>query len=245
MCSRPPSGAARRRGSAHQILARLGDDLAAIVLEPVPANYGLLAQRPDWLHFVEERCRKAGALLVFDEVITGFRTDLAGAAGHYAIEPDLVCYGKVIGGGFPVGAYAGRADLMTLVAPEGPVYQAGTLSANPIGMRAGLASLERMEQDDGWRTLEDRSATFTGELEERLRAVDPVIRVVRHASIFWIAWSEGGTDSATGSDSGRSRPCGLRGSSTSPAARCLPAAVRVRGVLSFDGARRGHADCRG
>ena len=161
-------------------------DLAAVILEAVPANYGLLPQRREWLAHIDRRCRDAGALLILDEVITGFRTGLTGAAGLFALEPDLVCYGKVIGGGFPVGAYAGRRDLLELVAPSGPVYQAGTLSANPVGMRAGLATLEELARTDGWTTLDRRTGEFTARLEAEFSASGIHIDVVRHASLFWI-----------------------------------------------------------
>jgi len=163
-----------------------GDDLAAVILEPVPANYGLLIQRHAWLQHLVERCRKAGALLILDEVITGFRSGPEGAAGVLGIVPDLVCYGKVIGGGFPVAAYGGRADLMNLVAPAGPVYQAGTLSANPVGMRAGLVTLEQMAYREGWRVLEHRTETFVTGLAERLAESGSDLGVARHASIFWV-----------------------------------------------------------
>jgi glutamate-1-semialdehyde 2,1-aminomutase len=160
-------------------------DLAAVIVEPVPANYGLLPQRPAWLDHLVSRARREGVLVIFDEVITGFRSGVAGAAGLFGVEPDLVCYGKVIGGGFPVAAYGGRADLMARVAPEGPVYQAGTLSANPVGMRAGLATLEQMSDRDGWTTLEARTATFLQALAERLLDVES-LAIARHASMFWI-----------------------------------------------------------
>src|SRR5690606_15521357 len=109
-------------------------------------------------------CRDAGALLVFDEVISGFRVGITGMAGELGITPDLVTYGKVIGAGFPVGAYAGRGDLMDRAAPAGRVYQAGTLSANPVGMRAGLAALTKVESVDGWRELDQRASWFCDEL---------------------------------------------------------------------------------
>ncbi|MES1254835.1 MAG: glutamate-1-semialdehyde 2,1-aminomutase [Acidobacteriota bacterium] len=161
-------------------------DIAAVIVEPVPANYGLLPQRREWLTHVAARCSEAGALLVLDEVITGFRTGLQGASGAFDLRPDLVCYGKIIGGGFPVGAYAGRADLLVLVAPAGPVYQAGTLSANPVGMRAGLATLARMASLDGWPALDARAAGFVRQLRERFAASAPSVHVDRHASIVWI-----------------------------------------------------------
>ena len=163
-----------------------GGDLAAVIVEPVPANYGLLPQRDAWLAHLDRRCRDAGALLIFDEVITGFRSGRQGAAGVFGIRPDLVCFGKVIGGGFPVGAYGGRASLLSLVAPEGPVYQAGTLSANPVGMRVGMATLAAMEARGGWDALEERSAAFCETLARRLADVTRDVRVVRHASMFWL-----------------------------------------------------------
>jgi glutamate-1-semialdehyde 2,1-aminomutase len=169
-----------------EVAAAAGSDLAAVIVEPIPANYGLLTQRPEWLQHVASRARAAGALLILDEVITGFRSGLQGAAGLYGITPDLICYGKVIGGGFPVAAYGGRADLMDLVAPSGPVYQAGTLSANPVGMRAGLRTLECMIERDGWNALEARAAGFCDRLARRLAEISPRIAVTRHASVFWI-----------------------------------------------------------
>jgi glutamate-1-semialdehyde 2,1-aminomutase len=157
-----------------------------VILEPVPANYGLLPQRQEWLDQLRQRCREHGVLLVADEVITGFRSGLKGASDAFGLEPDLVCYGKVIGGGFPVACYGGRADLLDLVAPAGPVYQAGTLSANPVGMSAGLATLEQMTANNGWDVLEERTGDFVDSLTARLAEVDPDLDIVRHASMFWI-----------------------------------------------------------
>ena len=163
-----------------------GHDLAAVILEPVPANYGLLPPREAWLRHLIHRAREHETLVVFDEVISGFRMGVGGAAESFGVQPDLVCYGKVIGGGFPAAAYGGRAELMNLVAPSGPVYQAGTLSANPVSMRAGLVTLEQMADRDGWTALERRSDAFVHALTDRLRAVDPTLDVVRCASMFWI-----------------------------------------------------------
>jgi glutamate-1-semialdehyde 2,1-aminomutase len=163
-----------------------GHDIAAVILEAVPANYGLLPPRQAWLDHLRRQCRERGALLVVDEVITGFRSGLKGASETFGLEPDLVCYGKVIGGGFPVACYGGRADLLDLVAPAGPVYQAGTLSANPVGMSAGLATLEQMSARNGWTELEGRTASFVQRLSGQLAGVDPDLEVVHHASMFWI-----------------------------------------------------------
>ena len=162
------------------------DTMAAVIVEPLPANYGLLPQRVEWLGRLAQRCKTAGALLIFDEVISGFRVGLGGMAGELDASPDLVTFGKVIGGGFPVAAYAGRADLMDLVAPVGPVYQAGTLSANPVGMRAGLATLSKMEAVGGWDTLNARTAAFCAELRADFSRVAPSLEIVSKASIFWI-----------------------------------------------------------
>jgi glutamate-1-semialdehyde 2,1-aminomutase len=163
-----------------------GPEIAAAIVEPLPANYGLLPQRDAWLHGLADRCRQSGALLIFDEVISGFRVGKTGMAGRLGIRPDLVTFGKVIGGGFPVGAYAGRKVLMERVAPAGKVYQAGTLSANPIGMRAGLASLRKFERAGGWTDLDARGAAFCAQLADGFRSLRHPLDVVRDGSIFWI-----------------------------------------------------------
>ncbi len=124
-----------------------GAETACAIIEPIPANNGLLVQRPEFLARLRELCSRHGALLVFDEVISGFRVAPGGAAERLGITPDLATYGKIIGGGMPVGCYGGRADIMGVVSPDGPVYQAGTLSGNPVAMAAGLATLERLTPD--------------------------------------------------------------------------------------------------
>jgi glutamate-1-semialdehyde 2,1-aminomutase len=169
-----------------RVFARSGHEIAAVIVEPLPANYGLLPQRPEWVKGLAARCREAGALLILDEVISGFRVGLGGMAERLGLRPDLVTYGKVIGGGFPVAAYAGRGDLMDLVAPVGPVYQAGTLSANPVGMRAGLASLQKMEASNGWSKLNARTASFADALSAGLARAGAPVDVVSDASMFWL-----------------------------------------------------------
>jgi glutamate-1-semialdehyde 2,1-aminomutase len=161
-----------------------GPSIAAVIIEPLPANYGLLPQRQEFLATVANTARKAGALLIFDEVISGFRVGFQGYAGHCGIRPDLVTYGKIIGGGFPVGAYGGRRDLMELVAPVGPVYQAGTLSANPLAMRAGLAALQQLADGSIYQRLEALGA----QLEAGLQNV-PRLHLQRCGSIFWPTFS--------------------------------------------------------
>jgi glutamate-1-semialdehyde 2,1-aminomutase len=169
-----------------RVFDEAGSTIAAVILEPLPANYGLLPQRVEWLHRVVELARTQGALVIFDEVISGFRVGRGGMTGEIGVRPDLVTYGKVIGGGFPVAAYAGRADLMELVAPMGPVYQAGTLSANPVGMRAGLATLQEMDASDGWARLAERTAAFCADLRDGFAGAGLAIDVVNYASMFWL-----------------------------------------------------------
>ena len=159
-------------------------DLAAVIIEPLPANYGLLPQRIEFLKLIKDLCVKNNVLLIFDEVISGFRVALGGMVEITGITPDLVTYGKILGGGFPVGCYGGREDLMDYVAPLGPVYQAGTLSANPIGMVAGLATLKKMKRENGWATLRQRGDLMKSLLKEKLAIQG--LEFVTTDSLFWI-----------------------------------------------------------
>jgi glutamate-1-semialdehyde 2,1-aminomutase len=174
--------------AAQRLFDAEGDKIAAVLIEPVPANNGLLLQRREFLQTLRELCDRHGALLIFDEVITGFRLGAGGAAVHYRITPDLATFGKVIGGGMPVGAFAGRRAVMQELAPEGRVYQAGTLSGNPVAMTAGLTTLKILQKEDGWRRLEALGAYLEeavgGVLDEA--AVDA--HLCRLGSMFWIAW---------------------------------------------------------
>ncbi|HWW20004.1 MAG TPA: glutamate-1-semialdehyde 2,1-aminomutase [Steroidobacteraceae bacterium] len=163
------------------LFARHGSEIAAVIIEPLPANYGLLPQRTEFLQTLARLARSHGSLLIFDEVISGFRVCFGGYAALSGITPDLVTYGKVIGGGFPVGAYGGRRDLMELVAPAGPVYQAGTLSANPLAMCAGLATLQRLTDTAVYARLEQLGARL-----ERSLSNLPHLAVQRVGSIFWM-----------------------------------------------------------
>jgi glutamate-1-semialdehyde 2,1-aminomutase len=172
--------------AVREIFNQHGDEIAAVILEPLPANYGLLMQRREFIDEVIRLARENGALLIFDEVISGFRVALGGMAEVLGIRPDLVTYGKVIGGGFPVAAYGGRKDLMELVAPVGPVYQAGTLSANPVGMRAGLATLQKIERENVYAQLKDRAAAFCDRLNADLKQGGLPFQVTHTASIFWL-----------------------------------------------------------
>jgi glutamate-1-semialdehyde 2,1-aminomutase len=134
--------------------------IAAVIVEPVPANAGLYFPTDNFLSLLREECTSNGALLIFDEVITGFRVARGGAQEIYGVKPDLTALGKIIGGGLPVGAFGGRAEIMDQLSPDGPVYQAGTLSGNPLGMAAGLAQLRELERIDGWKLLNDLGAQF-------------------------------------------------------------------------------------
>ncbi|EMY63216.1 glutamate-1-semialdehyde 2,1-aminomutase [Leptospira terpstrae] len=164
-----------------------GNQIACLIIEPIPANYGLLPQRTEFLKKCRELTTKYGALLLFDEVISGFRVSFQGMAGITGIVPDLVCYGKIIGGGFPVGAYAGKKELMDLVAPSGPVYQAGTLSANPIGMRAGLKTLTKAWNENPYPGLETKTKKLTSGIVKLLaESGDSQWEAVTYGSLFWL-----------------------------------------------------------
>ena len=163
------------------VFSQHGARLACVIIEPMPANYGLLPQRQEFLQRLAKLAKQHGALLIFDEVISGFRVGFQGYAPIAGVTPDLVTYGKIIGGGFPVGAYGGRRELMELVAPVGPVYQAGTLSANPVAMCAGLAMLRALSDGVVYAQLEARGAQLVRELESV-----PDLIVQRIGSVFWL-----------------------------------------------------------
>ncbi len=173
------------------LLRPRGDEIAAVIIEPVPANNGLLLQRPEFLAALRRETERAGALLIFDEVISGFRLAQGGAAELLGITPDLATFGKVIGGGLPVGAFGGRRDIMRMLAPEGPVYQAGTLSGNAAAMAAGLATLNVLEREDGWRQLEATGAALEAMLAPVLAAAPEPAALVRAGSLFWISLQAG------------------------------------------------------
>jgi glutamate-1-semialdehyde 2,1-aminomutase len=172
-----------------EALRRHADELACVIIEPVPANNGLLLQTPDFLRFLRAKCNEYGILLIFDEVISGFRVGFEGAAGLYDIQPDIVTYGKIIGGGLPVGAYGARAEIMSKIAPDGPVYQAGTLSGNPVAMAAGKATLTQCLEPGFYKVLQEKTENFTAILASYCMSKGYEVTFPSVGSIFWIAFS--------------------------------------------------------
>lgn len=171
------------------LFAEHGRDIAAVIVEPVAGNMGLVPPAPGFLQGLRDICDEFGAILIFDEVITGFRVAYGGAAARYGITPDLTAFGKIIGGGLPVGAYGGRRDLMEMIAPSGGVYQAGTLSGNPLAMAAGLATLNALAESD-YDGLETRVEAFCASLEELLKDAGIPARINRLASMFTIFFTD-------------------------------------------------------
>lgn len=166
------------------LMAGSTDRFAAVIIEPIPANNGLLLQTGEFLQGLAELCRRNGTLLIFDEVISGFRVAPGGAAERYGITPDLATFGKVIGGGLAVGALTGSTESMAHLAPEGPVYQAGTLSGNPLAMAAGNRTLEVMERDGGWDRLETLGAALEARMLPLIEGLEASFQ--RLGSVFWL-----------------------------------------------------------
>ncbi len=167
-----------------------GERLGCVLMEGVPANAGLLEQRPGFLKKLQKLARDAGALFILDEVITGYRLGLGGAASHYGLKPDLVTFGKIIGGGLPVGAYGGRRDLMELVAPLGPVYQAGTLAGNPLAMAAGLAQVRALARDAPYNDLATRTTDVAQALTDLARDRGVPVSIPTCASMLWLIFGD-------------------------------------------------------
>jgi glutamate-1-semialdehyde 2,1-aminomutase len=191
------------RAGVEAAFAEHGDDLAAVLVEPIAANMGLVPPEPGFLELLREQCTRAGALLVFDEVITGFRVGIGGAQAAYGIRPDLSIFGKVLGGGLPLAAVGGPASLLDELAPLGPVYQAGTLSGNPLATAAGLAVLRELS-DDVYATIEARAAALTAGLVTALTdAGIPAIapRAFTLAGVFFTPGPVHNYDDARAADS--------------------------------------------
>ena len=182
-----PSAVADTVVAPYNVVPTLTESFAAVIVEPIAANMGLVAPQPGFLEGLRAECDRVGAVLIFDEVITGFRVARGGAQELFGVRPDLSAFGKIIGGGLPVGAFGGRADLMDELAPLGPVYQAGTLSGNPLATAAGLAVLELLD-DDAYALLASRTARLAASFESAftsagLTAVVP--RVATLAGLFF------------------------------------------------------------
>ena len=175
--------------AVEQAFLQFKNQIACVIIEPVPANNGLLIQTKEYLSFLREICSQNKCLLIFDEVISGFRLGFSGAAGYFDIQPDLITFGKIIGGGLPVGAYAGSSEIMSFISPEGNVYQAGTLSGNPVAMAAGIAQLSQCLRPNFYHELESKTYTFVNRLNS-ISNKNRLFRVFSFGSIFWIAFTD-------------------------------------------------------
>ncbi|MBD3868501.1 MAG: glutamate-1-semialdehyde 2,1-aminomutase [Acidobacteria bacterium] len=186
-----------------KLLVEKGGEIACIILEPVAGNMGVIPPAKGYLERVRELTREHGVLLILDEVMTGFRVHAGGAQTRFGIKPDLSCFGKVIGGGLPVGAFGGRADLMDQLAPTGPVYQAGTLSGNPLAMRAGIETLDILAEDGTYRRMEEVSAALESGLGQAAAAAGLTVTSNRVGSMMTLFFAAGPVvdfESATRSD---------------------------------------------
>ena len=174
-----------------RVMAKQGDRVACVIVEPVAGNMGLVAPVKGFLKGLRSLTGEDGALLIFDEVITGFRLAYGGAQAVLGVMPDLTCLGKIIGGGLPVGAYGGRRDIMEMVAPSGPVYQAGTLSGNPLAMTAGIATLQALKSGSIYHQLEDKSAELEEGIIKAIKEVGAKAVVARCASMLTLFFTAG------------------------------------------------------
>jgi len=177
--------------AATQLFDEIGSEIAGLIIEPIVGNANCILPRDGYLQHLHELCTKHGALLIFDEVMTGFRVALGGAQARYGITPDLSTFGKIIGGGMPVGAYGGRRDLMEQVAPSGPIYQAGTLSGNPVAMAAGLATLDLIQVPGFHTELERRTHVLCDGLEAAARGAGIAFWTTRAPGMFGLYFREG------------------------------------------------------
>ena len=176
--------------AATALFDAVGGEIAALIVEPIVGNANCILPREGYLQHLRELCTKHGAILIFDEVMTGFRVALGGAQARYGITPDLSTFGKIIGGGMPVGAYGGRADLMRQIAPSGPIYQAGTLSGNPVAMAAGLATLELIQAPGFHAALERRTHELCDGLEAAAREAGVPVTTNRSCAMFGLFFTD-------------------------------------------------------
>lgn len=175
--------------AVEELFARHGDEIAAVIVEPVAGNMGIVLPEAGFLEGLRRLTSEHDSVLIFDEVLSGFRVAHGGAQGRFGIVPDLTCLGKVIGGGLPVGAYGGRREIMERVAPLGPVYQAGTLSGNPLAVTAGIATLELLRDATVYRALEERTEELCRGLERAARECEVPLQVVRIGSLWGLFFS--------------------------------------------------------
>ncbi|MEW5745351.1 MAG: glutamate-1-semialdehyde 2,1-aminomutase [Nitrospirota bacterium] len=167
-----------------EMLGKAGKEIACVIVEPVVGNIGCVLPRPGFLETLRTETEKYGIVLIFDEVMTGFRVAYGGAQAHYGITPDLTCLGKVIGGGLPVGAYGGRKEIMSIISPEGPVYQAGTLSGNPLAMTAGIETLKILSKRGTYKTLEKTMQRLEEGLKDAAARAGVAARFYRAGTMF-------------------------------------------------------------
>ena len=173
-----------------EVMEKQGDSVACIIVEPIAGNMGLVTPEKDFLQTLRELTDRFGAVLIFDEVMTGFRVAYGGAQALFGVQPDLTCFGKIIGGGLPVGAYGGKLDLMSKVAPQGSVYQAGTLSGNPVAMAAGIATLEQLQKDDFYRALDEKADRLLSGLEQAAKKAAIPAQAKRVGSMLGFFFNE-------------------------------------------------------
>lgn len=178
------------REAVKQAFDEFKGQIAAVIIEPVPANNGLLLQEKEYLQFLRQICTENGSLLIFDEVISGFRVGFEGAAGYYQIKPDIITYGKIIGGGLPVGCYGSSAAIMGNISPDGAVYQAGTLSGNPVAMAAGIAQLSELLRMGFYRDLNNKTEEFVEAIQRFATARNYKLKIFTIGSIFWFAFTD-------------------------------------------------------
>jgi glutamate-1-semialdehyde 2,1-aminomutase len=173
------------------VVRRHPGEIAAVIVEPIAGNMGVVLPREDFLHGLRQLCHQEDLILIFDEVISGFRAAWGGAQALYGVTPDLTCLGKIIGGGLPVGAYGGRRELMSQMAPSGPIYQAGTLSGNPVAVAAGLATLKRLQQPGTYEKLEDKGAWLAAELARAAERGGVEVAINRAGSLLTVFFAPG------------------------------------------------------
>ncbi|MCF6243290.1 MAG: aminotransferase class III-fold pyridoxal phosphate-dependent enzyme, partial [Bacteroidales bacterium] len=194
--------------SVEQLFKQYPDEIAAVIVEPVAGNMGLVKPQDGFLQGLRDLTKKQGALLIFDEVITGFRLAKGGAQEYFGIMPDITTLGKIIGGGLPVGAYGGRRDIMEQLAPSGPVYQAGTLSGNPLAMAAGLTSLQIINKNpDFYRQLEEKAEKLEAGIRENIQKTGIKAKINRIGSLMTLFFTDlkevNSFDDAVKSDTGK------------------------------------------